>query len=85
MICKESVGAIIVVLGTIIGVLGTFVNNVFLDHVTAMQIWRWSNFLLLAFFVGLWKKWWTSSIGAEVMCLLYAFYIITNEWGLDLA
>ena len=80
---REKIGGIIVVLGTIVGAAGTIANNLLLDHFSAMIIWRWSNILLFAFFIGLWRKWWSASIGSEVMCLLYGLYIFTNEWGLS--
>lgn len=69
--------------GCIISATGTVVNNIFLDHVFAMQIWRFSNFILVGYFFGNYKGWWEGGLSAGAMCLLYVIFCITNEWGLQ--
>ena len=82
MIDTRDIGLDIAVLGGIISCVGVVWNNIFLDHVTAMQIWAVSNVVLLVWSYGLWKKWWDGGLSGLVLCLMYLFYTVTNIWGL---
>lgn len=70
------------VIGSIVSCIGVIWNNIFLDHVAAMQIWALSNLILLCWSFGLWKKWWDGGLSGLVLCLMYAFYTVTNVYGL---
>jgi len=53
-----------------------------LDHVLAMVVWRFSNYIFVLYFFGNWRGWWDGGLSAGVMCGLYAVFAFTNEWGL---
>lgn len=79
----RDIGLDIAFLGAVVSVAGSLYNNLYLDHYTAMLIWRWSNLILLVYFVGRWKKWWDGGLSDMVMIGLYGWYILTNELGLN--
>ena len=81
---RADLGTILLIAGTAVSVTGAFVNNVYLDHIFAMKIWRFGNIIFFCWAVGLWKKYWDGGTPALLLCGLYAFYGITNEIGLDL-
>lgn len=78
----EQAGTILAITGTIVSCLGVIQNNLFLDHIAAMQVWRISNFVLLGWSFGLYRKWWDGGLAGLSLVGMYAFYCITNEWGL---
>jgi hypothetical protein len=78
----DLTGVAISILGSCISVYGVITNNIFLDHVSAMFIWRWSNILLASYFFGDWIGWWNSRISSGIMFGLYLLFAITNEIGL---
>ena len=41
-------GQALVIVGSVLSTLGALINNITLDHILAMHIWQYSNFLLLA-------------------------------------
>ena len=79
---NNNVAIFLVIIASIISTLGVVSNNVMLDHVLAMRIWRWSNIIFWAYFFGRWRKWWDGGIPDAIMTGLYTLYIITNELGL---
>jgi hypothetical protein len=86
MISKEKlyyVGVCLSLVGCIISVIGVIANNVILDHLLAMQVWRFSNYIMVGYFFGNYKGWWEGGISAGAMCILYVIFSITNEWGLQ--
>ena len=78
----DLTGVAISILGSCISVYGVITNNIFLDHVSAMFIWRWSNILLATYFLGDWQGWWNCKISSGIMFGLYLLFAITNEIGL---
>lgn len=79
---QSSLGLWLVISGTIIAVVGVYFNNIILDHYTAMLIWRWSNWIFVAYFFARWRKWVDGGLSDLFMTGLYLFYAITNEIGL---
>lgn len=79
----EAVGIILITSGSAIAAIGAIANNIYLNHVMAMQFWRFSNLLLFLWAVGLYKKYWDGGLPAICLCGTYAIYGITNEVGLD--
>jgi Ca2+/Na+ antiporter len=78
----KDIGLDVAVLGSIVSCIGVIWNNIFLDHVAAMQIWALSNVLLMIWAYGMWKHWWEDGLSGLVLCLMYAFYTVTNVYGL---
>lgn len=79
---REDLGLDVAVLGSIVSCAGVVANNLMLDHILAMQIWMWSNLILLVWSYGLWRKWWDGGLSGLVLFLMYGFYAVTNAWGL---
>jgi len=79
---SKHIGAILIISGTVISVAGAFVNNVYLDHILAMHIWRFSNIIMFGWAIGIYKEWWCGGLPSLFLCGMYAFYGITNEIGL---
>jgi len=79
----RNIGTTIAITGCIISGIGVIANNVLLDHILAMQVWRFSNILFVVYFFGNWKRWWEGGLSSGVMCILYVAFALTNEWGLN--
>ena len=78
----SHIGTILIISGSVISVIGAFANNIWLDHIIAMEFWRFSNIILLLWAVGLYRKWWNGGLPVICLCGMYAFYMVTNEIGL---
>lgn len=79
----ELLGIALAVTGTLVSCAGVIANNLILDHVMAMYVWRISNIILFFWAFGLWRKLWDGGISGAALCGMYAFFAITNEWGLE--
>lgn len=80
---SELVGATLAISGTFISCLGVVANNLILDHIMAMYVWRISNIILFFWAFGLYRKYWDGGISGAALCGMYAFFAITNEYGLE--
>jgi hypothetical protein len=78
----QNIGLDLAVVGSSISVIGVIANNIFLDHILAMQIWAISNVILLAFFYGQYRNWWDAGLSSATVCVMYLIFTITNVWGL---
>jgi len=78
----ELIGSCIALCGALISVMGTVYNNVFLQHDTAMWVWRWSNYCGWFWSVGFMLRFWTDGLAGAAWLLMYSVYIISNEYGL---
>lgn len=75
-------GADLVVIGALISCIGVTANNIFLNHIFAMQIWVLSNTLLMIWAYGLWKKWWDGGISGFALTVMYAYMLVSGVYGL---
>ena len=78
----SGVGADLAVLGTIVSSCGVVANNLYLNHILAMQIWVISNIILCLWAFGLYRRWWDGGISGAALCLMYAFMLVSGVWGL---
>jgi hypothetical protein len=76
------VGQFLIVVGSIVTSIACIYNNLFLDHILAMKIWRISNILLFCWAFGFWRKWWVDGLAARALVAMYSVFIVTNELGL---
>ena len=53
----KNIGTVLALVGSVLSLTGALINNLMLDHVTAMWVWAISNLLFLAYFVGVDKGW----------------------------
>ena len=84
MIPRPALGTALTICGTAISVIGSYENNLVLDHHAAMLIWRWSNLLFAGYFFGRWRGYWDGGLNDAIMTGLYGYYTLTNEIGLAL-
>jgi hypothetical protein len=82
---RTRLGQIIIVIGSIVTSIACIYNNLLLDHVFAMKIWRISNILLFIWAVGFWRKWWKDGLAARALVVMYFTFVVTNEIGLYLS
>jgi hypothetical protein len=81
ILTDEHLGEALAISGAAISAAATVINNCLLLHTLAMQVWFLSNPIMLAYFVGLRLKKWNGGISLDAMIVLYAFYILTNAYG----
>lgn len=80
---RKAIGAVLLIVGSVISLFGAQANNMWLDHNLALRVWSISNVVLLAWSVGLWRRWWDGGLPAVAMCILYSYYTVTNFWALQ--
>ena len=78
----ESIGIILAIGGSTVSICGAAANNLFLDHVLAMRLWRISNWVMLVWAVGYTMSWWNGGLAGVALVAMYATYAVTNEYGL---
>lgn len=78
----QSPGIFLVVAGSGLSILGTLLNNVYLNHRAAMLIWMLSNPLLLIWAVGYGLGLWDGGLSAAALAMMYGFFTVTNWYGL---
>jgi hypothetical protein len=76
------IGDILVAIATGTSLAGVVHNNLYLNHVLAMQIWAFSNIVFAAFFYGQYKQWWNGGLPSAILCGFYIFCFITGIYGL---
>jgi len=78
----EFTGTILAATGASITTCGVIANNILLDHIIAMQVWVLSNLLLMIWAYGFARKWWDGGLSGAMLCLMYAFMLVSGLWGL---
>jgi hypothetical protein len=78
-------GSALAILGASLSVLGTLANNLWLNHILAMQFWFLSNPILLIWVVGVIAKKWNGGLSHEALAVMYFIFFITGAYGLFLA
>lgn len=79
---RSNLGLDLAVLGAIISCLGVFANNILLDHILAMQIWMFSNPVLMLWAIGNWRRWWDGGLSGLALTGMYVIFTVTNLIGL---
>jgi hypothetical protein len=79
------IGQCLVVAESILTSIACIYNNIFLDHIFAMKIWRISNVLMFLWAIGFLRKWWKDGLAARALVGMYFTFIVTNEIGLILS
>ena len=76
-----DIGLDLAVLGSVISCIGVLFNNIILNHILAMQIWAFSNPILLVWAYGNWKRWWDGGISGMALFGMYSVFTISNLYG----
>lgn len=93
---RSGIGLDLATLGSVISVIGTIENNMFLDHYLAMCIWMWSNPIMALWSWGISsfsisyqghtiyrkKQYWDGGLSGLALFSTYTFFTVTNFWGL---
>jgi len=78
----KNIGLDLAVLGSTISCVGVVANNILLDHLLAMQIWMFSNPILLVWAYGLHKHWWDDGLSGLAISVMYLIFTVSNLYGL---
>ena len=78
----EGAGAILALSSSAISICGALLNNLFLEHKYAMQIWMVSNILLLAWATGFYFGYWNGGLSGFFLMVMYFVFAISNAYGL---
>ena len=78
----EIMGAIFAVVGSIVSIFGALSNNILHDHRGAMELWMFSNILLLVWCAGNLAGLWNGGISVSAMMVMYLIFSVSNAWGL---
>lgn len=78
----EKIGPVLAISGTVLTIIGTFINSFYLDHISAMGIWLFSNPLMLGWAIGYDRGYWDGGLSAKALMVLYAVLTIVNAYGL---
>ena len=79
---NDIIGTVLVFISTCVSIIGVVCNNVFLDHVAAMQVWMISNILFAIFFYGQFKKYWNGGLPSIILFWFYVLCTVTGMYGL---
>jgi hypothetical protein len=78
----EQIGPTLAVSGSTLSIIGTLMNNLYLDHITAMYFWMISNPLLLAWAYGYDKEYWNGGLSGKALVVMYVVFTVSNFYGL---
>lgn len=79
-ISKERVGHILIITGSLLGIIGGVVNAL-LYHDLAIDIWLFSNLFLLIWAIGYIREWWNKKLSIEYIAIMYAVFTICNFYA----
>jgi hypothetical protein len=68
--------------GSLLSIYGTLENNIAYNHTFAMQIWMFSNIILLIWAVGHVKGYWNGGLSVGSIAVMYGVFAISNFYGL---
>ena len=78
----QDLGLDLAVVGSAISIIGVLLNNVFLLHTSAMQVWVISNLIFVIYFYGRRKDYWNGGISDTIMCGMYCVMLVSGLYGL---
>jgi hypothetical protein len=77
-----EIGACLAIGGSIISVAGALINNLKHNHRGAMQLWMFSNVMLLVWSAGYLSGIWNGGLSVGALMVMYLVFAISNFWGL---
>lgn len=75
-------GSVFALVGSAVSILGALLNNLFLEHKYAMQLWMFSNILLLVWATGFYLGYWNGGLSGFFLMVMYFVFAISNAYGL---
>lgn len=76
------IGSGLAIGGSILSITGALVNNLRHDHRKAMEIWMFSNIMLLLWACGYLAGYWNGALSMGAVALMYGAFTVSNAWGL---
>ena len=77
----KNVGSILSIVGSAIGIIGTLINSLWLDHNLAILVWMISNPLLLVWAVGGHNKWWEGGLSYAALVIMYVVFTVSGVYA----
>ena len=78
----NDIGSALAIVGTIISIAGTIANNVWHKHILAMQIWMFSNVILVAWSIGNALDYWGGGLSGVALAIMYFIFTSSGAHGL---
>jgi hypothetical protein len=79
---RETIGYILSIFGAVVGILGSLINYLLLDHNTAIIVWMFSNPVLAIWAYGGSKKWWEGGLSHSMLMYMYITYTIAGFFAI---
>ena len=78
---KTQIGSILSIVGSAIGIIGTLINSLWLNHNLAILVWMISNPLLLVWAVGGHNKWWDGGLSYMALIVMYVVFTVSGIYA----
>lgn len=78
----EYLGPVLAITGSILSIVGTLVNNLYLEHRWAMKVWAISNPILSVWALGVLWGYWNGGMSIAALLVMYLVFTVTNYYGL---
>ena len=79
---RETIGYILSIFGAVVGILGSLINYLLLDHNTAIIVWMFSNPVLALWAHGAEKGWWNGGLSYTMLKYMYLTYTIAGFYAI---
>lgn len=78
----EYIGPALAIVGSLLAIAGSFVNSVWLDHLSAMRCWRVSNLILFVWGLGFLANLWDGGLSMLAVVVMYLVFFVSTEVGI---
>jgi hypothetical protein len=78
---EKNIGSILSIVGSAIGIIGTLVNSIWLNHNLAILVWMISNPILLVWAIGGHKKWWDGGLSYLALVIMYVVFTVSGVYA----
>jgi hypothetical protein len=75
-------GPVLAIIGSLISIIGALINNCWHDHHGAMELWVFSNVMLLIWSVGYLGGLWDGGLSVGALMVMYLIFTVSNLYGL---
>ena len=77
----SKLGSILSIVGSAIGIIGTLINSIWLNHNLAILVWMISNPILLLWAFGGHKKWWNGGLSYMALVIMYIVFTVSGVYA----
>jgi hypothetical protein len=78
---RDNIGSILSIVGSAIGIIGTLVNSIWLNHNLAILVWMISNPILLVWAIGGHNKWWEGGLSYMALVIMYVVFTVSGVYA----